>query len=68
MAAATIPAPREDDIKIARIAVTSTATLNGLDLDDPGVAEFIERTVAVQAQMSAEIRWLRNIVHTCTKG
>lgn len=66
MGAATIPPPHEDEFMIARTSIRSTAEHCGLDLDDPTIQKFIERQVSVKAQMMAECRWLRNIVHKCT--
>ena len=66
MGAPTIPPPHLDEVDMARFSIRVTAEQCGLDLDDPKIQEFIERQVAVKAQMMAENRWLSNIVHTCT--
>ena len=55
--------PSEDEIKIARSGLTTQAIANGLDINDPGIAAFIEGQIKVQSLMFAEIRELYKIMH-----
>lgn len=66
MGAPTIPPPHKDEVMAARFSIKNTMERNGLDLNDPGVAQCLEELVAVKAQMMAENRWLSNIVHQNT--
>lgn len=59
----TIPQPNHNDISNAQITVKNMVSRSGLNSDDPGVQRLVDDTVAVLAQQTAEIRWLRNIVH-----
>ena len=63
MPGATIPPPHADEVQVARFSLKITAEQCGLDLEDPKIQKFIERQVAVKAQMMAENRWLSNMMH-----
>ena len=60
--ARTIPEPTEEDLAVARHAALVTA--ESLSMDVTGAVEsFIDHQSRVHAQMQAEIRWLRSIIH-----
>jgi hypothetical protein len=63
MADRVIPMPHQDEISVARTAIGVQAERFGLDVSDPKFQEFMEHEVTVKAQMMAEIRWLRNMMH-----
>lgn len=63
MSERTIPEPTDTDQAMARSGMRFSVQRAGLDWDDPKVQDFVEQVTRVQAQMSAEIRFLRNIIH-----
>lgn len=63
MTSRTIPEPSQDEVTIARTAVTNQAGFAGLDVQSEQMTAFLNSLAAVQAQHMAEIRWLRNMTH-----
>ena len=53
----------EEDRAVARSGLEMQAEAVGLDLNNKVAQDFIKGRVEVQALMSAEIRWLRNIIN-----
>lgn len=59
----TIPEPTDTDIAMQTSALRFSVERAGLDWDDPQVRDLAIQCIKVQAQMNAEIRFLRNIIH-----
>jgi hypothetical protein len=64
MADRVIPMPHEDEVFTAKFGLEVQAKRFGLDIDDPQLREFLDHEVTVKSQMMAEIRWLRNMMHS----
>lgn len=60
--ARTIPPPHRDETMMARKSLQLNAERHGIELD-ADMIEFINAEAQVKAQMFAEIRWLRNMLH-----
>lgn len=58
----TIPPPSEGEVHIARESIMNQARAHGLTLGETTLT-FIESQVEVKAQLMAEIRWLRGMIH-----
>lgn len=64
----TIPKPHPDEVMTAQIGCKNRALRAGLDISDATVQEFIKLNAEVEATRAAEIRWLRNLLHTPRRG
>lgn len=58
MGTRTIPAPNQNHIENATMAVSTTLARNNVES-----AELLNELVAVQAQQASEIDWLRSMIH-----
>lgn len=60
----SIPEPTTQDYQVAFSALLITASQYGLEINtnEPLLATF-RQVAEVHAQMAAEIRWLRNMIH-----
>jgi hypothetical protein len=65
MGTRSIPAPTNTDFSIALKAILTQAQATGVDVfsDGPQVLNLLTHQAEVQAQMAAEIRFLRNLTH-----
>lgn len=64
MGSRTIPEPNDHDLHEARTAKRNLFLRHGLNPDSEPFRSLIEDDVMVDSQQKAEIRWLRNLLHT----
>ena len=63
MAVRTIPEATNADFSIALTGLLNQAHFHGINPNDVATATFINHQAEVIAQLYAEVRWLRNIIH-----
>lgn len=59
----TIPPPHPDELAAAKFGINLQAEAHGVDIVDENFVAFTEHHSRVVAQLNAEIRWLRKMVH-----
>ena len=63
MAVRTIPEPTNTDFSVALTGLRVQAERFGVNRSTPAMNAFMQHQAEVLAQLNAEVRWLRNIIH-----
>jgi len=63
MSERTIPEPSADEIHMSRTGVLARAEANGIKFHTDQEVKFVDEVAQQIAQLHAEVRWLRCMIH-----